>query len=607
VMQRTLAASAESPAELDFSQLPLNHIYTVAFHLVKVDGGTADWQQLNLSQISVPADSPARFELQCYAEPDGTAWFDDVELRMEQIPLDVFLLYPNYRGMLFDDQSQTARFNLSVDPPVGTSLSDYQVKATVTDETAGGQVMQRTLAASAESPAELDFSQLPLNHIYTVAFHLVKVDGGTAVYEYPAYRIVKVPGSLRQSMTFSFDEQNRILVRGQPTFLLGVYDAGLGYTTTESGWEDMLTAQRRLFELPINLYLNYWYGAAPNDSILPLMNLLQRRGILFLQTSNCFSGSSVGSDFWWETAPMADLQTRTAHPGFGGVYVADECRGDLAQDVFARRGRALEADPDGVTLGTLFGDASLPLWRDTLDLVATDPYALYGAEPAGGYPLTKVADWTRTARAAVQDSRPVLTVLQFFQFTSLGRWPTQEELRNMSYMAIVEGANGLMYWSLGTNALAYVCDGSTPEKSPGGSESWCPFKVEQFNRLKAVIQEIGGMQRPLAAEDRGDLLIANSNPSSVHTRVKWLANTAYLVSSNVTGSQASATFTWASAPAAITVRGEKRSVTLEENRFSDVFKPYEAHVYVLEGHRSPSDGVSSPPRTVPRVAPLEIQ
>jgi hypothetical protein len=540
--------------------------------------GTSDWQQLSLSKIVVPADSPAKFELSTYADPDGTAWFDDVELRKEGIPLEVYLLYPNYRGMLFDDQSQTARFDLSVDPPAGTALSDYQVSATVTDEAASAAVLEKAFAASTESVAELDFSQLPTDHTYAVAFHLIRAVGDAAVYDYPAYRIVKVPGSLRRSMTLSFDEQNRILVRGQPTFLLGVYDSALGYTTVENGWEDMLTTQRRLFELPINLYLNYWYGGASNDSILPLMNVLQRRGILFLQTSNCFASSPAGGEFWWETEPMADLQARAGHPGFAGVYVADECRGDLAQDVFAHRSRTLEADPDGVTLGTLLGDASLTMWRDTVDLVATDPYPLYGAEPAGGYPLAQVADWTRASRAAVKDSRPVMTVIQFLLGTLNSRWPTQEELRNMSYMAIVEGANGLMYWSLGARALAYVCDGSTPEKSPGGSTSWCPFKVDLFSRLKAVVTEIKGLEAGLAGADRPDLLASNSN-AAVRTRVKYADGIAYLLAYNSGTAVADVTFTLAQTPSSLTVYGEPREVSAAGGTFSDQLGAYAARVY----------------------------
>src|SRR5207247_1729199 len=50
-------------------------------------------------------------------------------------------------------------------------------------------------------------------------------------------------------------------------------------------------------------------------------------------------------------------------------------------------------------------------------------------------------------------SRPVWTVLQFFQFTSDSRLPTPAELRAHAVMAIVEGAQGLFWWDIGANGL----------------------------------------------------------------------------------------------------------------------------------------------------------
>ena len=71
-----------------------------------------------------------------------------------------------------------------------------------------------------------------------------------------------------------------------------------------------------------------------------------------------------------------------------------------------------------------------------------------------------------------------MTVMQFFQFTSLGRWPTRPEMRNTAYMAITEGVHGLWWWSLGDNALAAVCSG------------WCTEKTQYMNNLKAVVDYI---------------------------------------------------------------------------------------------------------------------
>jgi hypothetical protein len=581
VKLNNMAATRGNGVRICFSAPPY-YPWQIARSCTPLVKGTADWQKLSLTKIVLPQDAVAAISLEAYGDPDGTAWFDDVELRQEQFPLSVFMLYPNYRGMLFDDFSQAARFEVAVDLPPGASAAAYQVEGAVTDEATGQLLRQALFPAAAVQTAQFDFSGFASGRTYLVSFRL-KTTAGSTVFQYPGYRIAKVAGSLRQQMAVSFDEHNRILLRGKPAFLLGVYDSGIGYSGYESGWETLLSSARRLFELPINVYLNYWYGEAPNGAWLSLLNVLQKYGIYGLTNANCFSSSPLEQmtpNSWFLKVPDGDIQTRAAHPGFLGFYAADECRGDLAGNVFGHYQRMKSLDPDGLVLGVLFGDSQLSLWPDAVDLLATDPYPLYGAEPAGGYNLNLVATWTQRARAAVRDSRPVATVIQFFQFTSKGRWPTLEELRNMSYTAIAEGANGLLYWSLGASALAYSCDGSTPEKSPAGSGSWCPFRVQQFQNLKAVVTELKGLEPALVSVDRPDLLVSNSNPA-VRTRVKYVNKTAYLIAYNATGSATSATFGWNFNPAAVTVHGENRSITPSGAWFTDDFGPYQARVYAV--------------------------
>jgi len=564
-----LAATQGSGVRVCFSAPP-SYPWQIVRACTPLVKGTSDWQQLSLDKIVLPQDVTAALSLEAYGEPDGTAWFDDAQVRREQMPLSVFMLYPNYRGILFDDQSQVARFEVSVDPPGGAPLSGYQVSGTLSDELTGQILRQTSYPAQATFTAHFDMGGLMNDRTYLARFRLL-TSSGSVVSEYPAFRMAKASGSLRQQMTASFDEHNRILLRGRPTFLLGVYDSGLGYYNYESGWENLFTTARRLFELPINLYLNYWYGEAGNAAWIPMMNVLQQRGILALTNANCFDASPVERvtpNAWFLKASEADVQTRASHPGFLGFYAADECRGDLASNVFGHYQRMKSLDRDGLVLGTLLGNSQLVLWPEAVDLLATDPYPLYGAEPAEGYNFGLVADWTRRTRAAVRDSRPVASVLQFFQFTSRGRWPTRSELRNMSYMAIAEGANALIYWSLGANALAYVCSG------------WCEEKVEYFNRLKAVLEEIKALEPALAALDRPDLLVSNSNPA-IRTRVKYAEGKAYVIAYNSTAAPATATFGMSLVPATVSVHGESRNIMPSGASFTDSFGPWEAHVYVI--------------------------
>ena len=106
---------------------------------------------------------------------------------------------------------------------------------------------------------------------YLVTFSLVDAGSNATVASYPAYRVSRAPGAARQSMNISFDAKNRVLVRGKPRFVLGVYDSGSGYSAQDAFWENQLwspTGERRLNGMNINFYLNYWYGEAPADARL---------------------------------------------------------------------------------------------------------------------------------------------------------------------------------------------------------------------------------------------------------------------------------------------------------------------------------------------------
>src|SRR5438034_48108 len=259
-------------------------------------------------------------------------------------PVAVFMLYPNYRGMLFDDQPQTMRFDVTVTPP-GGDFGRVKIRGALKDEGTGQQLSSQDFTASANFVAQIDGSGMQAGRAYQVVFSVVDTASGAVTYTYPAYRVSKVAGSARASMNVSVDAKNRLLVRGTPRFVLGVYDSGMGY-----GRDDV-------------------FGA------------------------------------------------------------------DLRNGGFAQYDRLRRLDPDSMTFAALLPQPDAGLWRDSADVLSTDPYPMFGAEPAGGYRMSAVADGARIARDAVKDSRPWMTVLQFFQFTSQGRWPTRAEMRNHAFMA----------------------------------------------------------------------------------------------------------------------------------------------------------------------------
>ena len=142
--------------------------------------------------------------------------------------------------------------------------------------------------------------------------------------------------------------------------------------------------------------------------------------------------------------------------GVVGYYVQDEPAIDRAARKPSTNIQLIKAaDPSGFNLAVLDLPLDVPFWKDSVDVFGVDPYPLW--LPVENY-IGEVGDWTRMAVNAVHASRPVWTIIQFYQADAMSSWPTEQQLHDMSWMAIAEGATGVFYWSHGSRALGWVKD-----------------------------------------------------------------------------------------------------------------------------------------------------
>ncbi len=407
-------------------------------------GGTRDWTLFEVENLVVTEDAVVTIRLENFNNTAGTVWFDDLKLEEHKgSDVEAFMLYPNFRGMLFDDQSQTMKFDLTVTPP-GGDFGGYGVRGVLKDEVSGQELLSRDYAAAPNFVADLEGGSMQPGRAYLVTFSLVNRSNNTVVSSYPAYRVSKVPGATRTSMNVSFDAKNRVLVHGVPRFVLGVYDNGMSYNTTDAFWEDLLVvADRRAsperHELQLLSQLLVRRGARQCDEVDDGQPRQARRhvsadGELFRPVPGRFAVP----DQWLRRVRTrhrcAPRQCRLlhdrrvhldAHPGrlrpvrsaapagSRQPHVHDQLRSAGPRAVARQRGHPVDR-----------------------------PVPAVQTEPSGGYNHGEVGDWTAKTRDAVKDARPVMTVLQFFKFTPQGRFPTLPEMRNHAWMAIVEGARG---------------------------------------------------------------------------------------------------------------------------------------------------------------------
>jgi hypothetical protein len=198
-----------------------------------------------------------------------------------------------------------------------------------------------------------------------------------------------------------------------PRFVLGVYDSGLGYTPDQAAWERMLFdrhGDRQLDGIPINMYLNYTLGNANIPSVHALMDTLWKRRIMYLQTGNCFEKGS-----WTRYGPKSfgimdeDYVRQFArHRGAADYYIMDECADELVPETEQHHRQLKALDPGGITLAVAIAAAYRDPrpWMNAADVLAIDPYPIYGKEPAAGYTHFMVADSVARLRAAVPAERP---------------------------------------------------------------------------------------------------------------------------------------------------------------------------------------------------------
>jgi hypothetical protein len=531
--------------------------------------GTTDWQEFVGKHCIVAPGTHAPFRIAINGETSGSAWFANMYVRREIAPLfQTFLLYPNYRGYLFADQAQEVEAAVTLNPGPDLRREDlvFQLEAVRIDS---GAKTDHTYKSPADDfTATLDFGPLPAG-VYQVRGRLLGRNG-KVLFEQPPYRVVKVNSEAGAFLKAWIDQANLAhFIDGNPHFVLGIYDT-TGYSLSAAAYAKELAA---IAQAPINMIINYYITNAPTQAITAYTTAMKQFGITFLPDVAAFYTGLPA----WPTGPPKEFGTEnqdtlisdyvaalSSDPGVVGYYVGDEPAISRQPETFHQYSVIKAADPSGFNLVVLDTPLDLPFWKDSVDVLGVDPYPLW--LPVGNY-VAEVGDWTRMAVQAVHASRPVWTVIQFFQADAISSWPTEQQLHDMSWMAIAEGASGVFYWSHGTRALGWV-------KNP-------VEKAALYHELINVTTEIKDLEPILL---RPDTQILTAKPSQdIVTREKTGPDGArYVIAYNHGSAAAPARFVLQSPARSVTVRRGMVKIEIKDGKtFEDQFDGYEAKVYEI--------------------------
>jgi len=532
--------------------------------------GTTAWTTAVKAHAAVADGSIGSFVAGNVGPVAGTSWFRKFSVRRElPAPVETFLLYPNYRGMMCSDQSQVARVSIDVNPPADTTMAQLHVVLEVMDP--GGKVLSThrlSPPVDGSMVANIDMGSLPLGQ-YRLQGYL-EGPGDKRIFTQSSYTIVKVSTETRASMKAWIDSDNIIHMGGRPRFVIGLYD------TTGSGLrpDNYSPRLKGIAKAPINLMINYFLGNGWPDVIYPYTEAMEPFGIFYLATVGALFPLKNSAHYpkWVHAGKVGPdqviAQYSKALAGDSrviGYYTCDECASELQPRTFHQYGVIKQYDPASIAFAVENYPNEFQFWRDTVDVLGLDPYPI-GTRAPESY----VGDMTRKVIGAVHGARPVWTVIQFFRTYAQSHFPTEQELHDMSWMAITEGARGVFYWSYGVRGLSWGNEGPV-------------VRQQRYDELVNVTRGISALEPVLLAPD-SPVLSANSASGIVITKEKGLHDgSRYLISYNHSGDSVEARFTLRRPARAVSVYGENRSIAVDQggSQFKDIYAPFQAHVYKL--------------------------
>jgi hypothetical protein len=280
--------------------------------------------------------------------------------------------------------------------------------------------------------------------------------------------------------------------------------------------------------------------------------------------------------------------------GLYGWYIADEPEGrSLSPHHLWKLSERIHAtDPFHPTALVNVRSNKVADYAPAADIVMVDPY------PIPHRPLTWLSDSIDEARLAARDNKHVWAVIQAFNWAegnhehNEGRFPTYEEGRCLTYLSIVHGVQGVMYFSY-KSAMH-----NDPEQ-----KHWSGVK-----RITSELQDVYPLLLVPNLNEKLELEVIYNNESkrvknyqpaydangnlAIHYTIKnieghnvraendLIGSGKYLIAVNVVGESVEATFTMKDNKSVEEII-ENRKLSISQKQMKDSFNPYAVHIYRL--------------------------
>jgi hypothetical protein len=255
-----------------------------------------------------------------------------------------------------------------------------------------------------------------------------------------------------------------------------------------------------------------------------------------------------------------EINTFKDHPALLAWYIADEPNGNkISPDSLVKIYKLIkEIDPwHPVSVVFMAPFLSSVKYADAMDIVMADPY------PVPELPVTMVGNVAGQLAKAFEGQKPVWIVPQTFGGGELwSREPTLQEVRSMTYQAIINGARGIQY---------FVRQGLNLFPKSTGTWSEC-------GRMAVEIAEL----TPWLLSDEESIPLSAGSPDII-AKSYIHEGRMLILAVNKTNAPVRAVFSiHRSFKGKAKVVFENRLVTMNGGSFSDIISSYGSQAYLID-------------------------
>lgn len=479
----------------------------------------------------------------------------------ESPPVDLGLIYPNYRGLIFP-RGGPVEVAVNSEPALG------RLAATITLE--GGE--KRVLAVRPLDEAceriLVSADTLPAGAVRLKAVVRREVD--ETQFAARAWQLHKLTPDEVTKLKVYVDRYNNTILDGEPFFPLGWYGSPNEKQMAE------------VAEGPFNCMLNYGTNHQSKEWMLRYLDAMQAKGLKLIYCLNdVYPTATYFKDKAWEgisgneAIAEAVIKAYRDHPAMLAWYLNDELPRKLVPQLEEYYQRVKAFDPHHPCYIVLCDMSELAYFANTTDVYGVDPY------PIPTKPVTTVSDWMEASNAAVKGRKPTWLVPQAFAWyqykptgSDRGRKPTEEELKTgraptyeeercMTYLALTHGAKGLIYYCYYDLRVL-------------------PQYEEMWGWLKSIAAEVKTLSPVLLSpDDLGEVTFAPAD-APMHTKLKQFNGQRYLMAVNAGRAPCRITFEFEDPlPPRVAVMFEGRDAATDGRQLKLDFAPLEVHVCEL--------------------------